>query len=62
MREQGAASATVAGVTSGQANVVRAALKAGIKPTVIAKRFGIPLATIRQLLASARTSRGSLPV
>ncbi len=45
---------SVAGITSGQANAVRAATKAGIKPAVIARQFGLSLATVRQLL----TSRG----
>jgi hypothetical protein len=35
----------------GQRKAVRAALLAGVAPTQVAKHFGLPLATIRQVLA-----------
>lgn len=44
----------IAGVTSGQANAVRAAIKAGIKPAVIARQFGVPLTAVRQVMAKGR--------
>ena len=37
----------------GQRKAVRAALLAGVAPTQVAKHFGLPLATIRKVLAEA---------
>jgi hypothetical protein len=39
-------------LTRGQVNAVRAAFKAGIRPSQIARRFGISQADIRKVLAS----------
>src|SRR3954452_10248331 len=41
-----------AGIPSGKANAVRAALKAGVKPSAIARQFGLSQAVIRDLLKS----------
>jgi hypothetical protein len=43
-------------LTRGQVNAVRAALKAGIKPSQIARQFGISQSDVRQVLASDRTT------
>jgi hypothetical protein len=45
------AAATVS-LTRGQVNAVRAALKAGIKPSLIARQFGISQSDVRKVLAS----------
>jgi hypothetical protein len=39
-------------LTRGQINAVRAALKAGIKPALIARQFGISQSDVRKVLAS----------
>src|SRR6266487_2446740 len=39
-------------LTRGQVNAVRAAAKAGIKPSLIARQFGIPQSDVRKVLAS----------
>ena len=39
-------------ITAAKANLVRAALKAGVKPAAIARQFGISHASIRELLRS----------
>lgn len=39
-------------LTLGQTNAVRAALKAGIKPTRIARQFGLSLSDVRKVLTS----------
>jgi hypothetical protein len=39
-------------LTRGQVNAVRAAAKAGIKPSVIARQFGISQSDVRKVLAS----------
>ena len=39
-------------LTRGQVNAVRAAFKAGIKPAVIARQFGISQSDVRKVLAS----------
>jgi hypothetical protein len=39
-------------LTRGQVNAVRAALKAGIKPSVIARQFGLSQSDVRKALAS----------
>jgi hypothetical protein len=38
--------------STGRQNAVRAALKAGIKPSQIARQFGIPQSDVRKVLAS----------
>jgi hypothetical protein len=45
------AAATVS-LTRGQVNAVRAAFKAGIKPSRIARQFGISQSDVRKVLAS----------
>ena len=40
------------GLTLGRANAVRAAFRAGVKPSAIARQFGISLAALRRALAS----------
>jgi hypothetical protein len=40
------------GLTRGQVNAVRAAFKAGVKPSVIARQFGIAQSDVRKTLAS----------
>jgi hypothetical protein len=39
-------------LTRGHVNAVRAAFKAGIKPSRIARQFGIPQSDVRRVLAS----------
>ena len=39
-------------LTPGQINAVRAAFKAGIKPSLIARKFGISQSDVRKVLAS----------
>ena len=38
-------------INQGRANAIRAAVKAGVKPTMIARQFGVSLSAIRQVLA-----------
>jgi hypothetical protein len=45
-------------LTRGQVNAVRAAFKAGIKPSLIARQFGISPSDVRKVLASDSTTRG----
>jgi hypothetical protein len=45
-------------LTRGQLNAVRAAAKAGIKPSVIARQFGISQSDVRKVLASDATTLG----
>ena len=45
-------------LTRGQVNAVRAAAKAGIKPSVIARQFGISQSDVRKVLTSDTTTRG----
>jgi hypothetical protein len=46
------------GLTSGQQNAVRAAFKAGVKPSAIARQFRIPQSEVRKALAKeARQSK-----
>jgi hypothetical protein len=40
-------------LTSGQQNAVRAAFKAGVKPSAIARQFRIPQSEVRKALAAA---------
>jgi predicted DNA binding protein len=44
-------------LTRGQVNAVRAALKAGVKPSQIARQFGISQSDVRQVLASDATAQ-----
>ncbi len=44
---------TASPLHEGQRKAVRAALLAGVAPTQVAKHFGLPLATIRKVLAEA---------
>jgi hypothetical protein len=39
-------------LTRGQVNAVRAAIKAGVKPSAIARQFGVSQSDIRNVLAS----------
>ena len=45
-------SAGAHGLTAGKANLVRAAFKAGVKPTTIARQFGVSQAVIWEVLRS----------
>jgi hypothetical protein len=45
-------------LTRGQVNAIRAAAKAGIKPSVIARQFGISQSDVRKVLASDITTGG----
>jgi hypothetical protein len=45
-------------LTRGQVNAVRAAFKAGIKPSLIARQFGISPSDVRNVLASDASVRG----
>jgi hypothetical protein len=51
-------SATVSS-TRGQVNAVRAAFKAGIKPSLIARQFGISQSDVRKVLATAPPVSGA---
>jgi hypothetical protein len=44
--------AATVSLTRGQVNAVRAAVKAGIKPSVIARQFGLSQSDVRKVLAS----------
>ena len=37
-------------VTAGKANAIRAAFRAGLKPAIIARQFGVPQSVVRQVL------------
>lgn len=39
-------------INQGRANAIRAAVKAGVKPTMIARQFGVSLSAIRHVLAA----------
>jgi hypothetical protein len=45
-------------LTRGQINAVRAAFKAGIKPSLISRQFGISQSDVGKVLASDKTTRG----
>jgi hypothetical protein len=47
-------------LTRGQINAVRAAFKAGIKPTLIARQFGISQSDVRKVLAMDASGRGTI--
>ena len=46
------------GLTKGKLNAVRAAFKAGVKPSAIARQFGISQSDVRKALAQ-RQDRGT---
>ena len=48
--------AATVSLTRGKINAVRAAFKAGIKPSVIARQFGISQSDVRKVLASDTTT------
>jgi hypothetical protein len=50
--------AATVSLARGQINAVRAAFKAGIKPSLIARQFGISQSDMRKVLASDVTTRG----
>src|SRR5262245_35230309 len=50
------AEAATVSLTRGQINAVRAAFKAGIKPSLIARQFGISQSDVRKVLASDAVS------
>jgi hypothetical protein len=52
--EDGAAS-----LTTGKLNAVRAAFKAGVRPSAIARQFGISQSDVRKALATERRARKS---
>jgi hypothetical protein len=47
-------------LTRGQINAVRAASKAGVKPSLIARQFGLSQSDIRKVLAMDAAERGSV--
>jgi hypothetical protein len=47
---------SVQAVASGQVSAIRAASQAGMKPSKIAREFGLPLATIKQILGASASS------
>jgi hypothetical protein len=46
-------------LTTGKLNAVRAAFKAGVKPSVIARQFGISQSDIKKALSTPATSQKS---
>jgi hypothetical protein len=56
-RERGVEVAAAAPLTQGKLNAVRAAFKAGITPSRIARQFGISQADVRKALASVFAKR-----
>ena len=62
-KDQRQAEVAKVSLTRGQVNAVRAALKAGIKPSQIARQFGISQSDVRKVLASdTATQRGNVNV
>jgi DNA invertase Pin-like site-specific DNA recombinase len=49
--------AATVSLTRGQVNAVRAAFKAGIKPSLIARQFGISQSHVKKVLASESRTR-----
>jgi predicted DNA-binding protein (UPF0251 family) len=45
------------GLSTGKINAVRAAFKAGVKPTQIARQFGVSQADVRKVIASDAKKR-----
>ena len=56
-RDNRQAEVATVSLTRGQVNAVRAALKAGIKPSQIARQFGISQSDVRKVLASDTTTQ-----
>jgi hypothetical protein len=52
--------AATVSLTRGQVNAVRAAFKAGIKPSLIARQFGISQSDIRKVLAMDASGGGTI--
>ena len=50
-RRQGASEDGAGSLTTGKLNAVRAAFKAGVKPSAIARQFGISQSDVRRVLA-----------
>lgn len=44
-------------VTTSQLNAIRASLRAGVKPTLISRQFGVSQATIRDVIAKDRLEK-----
>ena len=53
-RARGSAQNEPKAIPHGQANLIRAAFKAGIKPTAISRQLGISQAVVRSVLASPK--------
>jgi hypothetical protein len=49
-KKPGTGRAHTDGITAAKANLVRAAFKAGVRPTAIARQFGLSQAVVRQVL------------
>jgi hypothetical protein len=47
-------------LTRGQINAIRAAFKAGIKPSMIARQFGISQSDVRKALATDASGRRTI--
>ena len=45
---------SVPGLTKSQVNAIRASFRAGVKPTTIARQFGVSQAAVKAALATAR--------
>jgi hypothetical protein len=56
-RDKRRAEVATVSLTRGQVNAIRAALKAGIKPSLIARQFGVSQSDVRKVLASDTTTR-----
>jgi microcompartment protein CcmL/EutN len=56
-RHKGQTEVANVSLTRGQVNAVRAATKAGIKPSQIARQFGISQSDVRKVLASDTATR-----
>jgi predicted DNA-binding protein (UPF0251 family) len=54
-RHRASAGVAEVGLTRGQINAVRAAFKAGVTPSRIARQFGISQANVRKVLATEET-------
>jgi len=53
-RRQEAAEDGAGSLTTGKLNAVRAAFKAGVKPSAIARQFGISQSDVRRVLAQGK--------
>ena len=54
---KGPVEAVAVSLTPGKLSAVRAAFKAGVRPSKIAKQFGIPQSEVRKVIASDGTKR-----